>query len=122
MNSVLLLGRLTADPDLRKAGNSKDATSVVNFSLAVPRIGSEEADFIRCVAFGKTAEWMDNYLKKGSRIAVTGRIQTGRYEDKDGKTVYTTDVICERIDFADDRKADEEEDDRGRSTRSNRRK
>lgn len=121
MNSVLLLGRLTADPDLRKAGNSKDATSVVNFSLAVPRIGSEEADFIRCVAFGKTAEWMDNYLKKGSRIAVTGRIQTGRYDDKDGKTVYTTDVICERIDFADDRKPEEEED-RGRSTRSNRRK
>lgn len=103
MNTVALLGRLTADPELRKAGKQKDAVSVVNYTLAVSRIGSEEADFIRCVAFGKTAEFMESYLKKGSRIAVTGRIQTGQYEDKDGKTVFTTEVITDRVDFADGR-------------------
>lgn len=107
MNTVALLGRLTADLDLRKAGKSKDAVSVVNYTLAVSRIGSEEADFIRCVAFGKTAEFMADYLKKGSRIAVTGRIQTGQYEDKDGKTVFTTEVITDRVDFADGKPEEE---------------
>lgn len=107
MNTVALLGRLTADLDLRKAGKSKDAVSVVNYTLAVSRIGSEEADFIRCVAFGKTAEFMSEYLKKGSRIAVTGRIQTGKYEDKDGKTVFTTEVITDRVDFADGKPEEE---------------
>lgn len=109
MNTCALLGRLTADPELRKAGKHKDAVSVVNYTLAVSRIGSEETDFIRCVAFGKTAEFMESYLKKGTRIAVTGRIQTGQYEDKDGKTVFTTEVITDRVDFA-DRKAEDDED------------
>lgn len=107
MNTCALLGRLTADPELRKAGK-KDAVSVVNYTLAVSRIGSEEADFIRCVAFGKTAEFMEGYLKKGSRIAVTGRIQTGQYEDMDGKTVFTTEVITDRVDFADGKAEDED--------------
>lgn len=110
MNTVALLGRLTADVELRTAGKGKDAPSVVNFTLAVSRIGSEEADFIRCVAFGKTAEFMNDYLHKGSRIAVTGRIQTGQYEDKDGKTVFTTEVIVDRVDFADGK----QEEDSGR--------
>lgn len=109
MNSVLLLGRLTADVTLRSSGSGKDALNIANFTLAVPRMGSEEADFIRCVAFGKTADFMESYLEKGSRIAVTGRIQTGSYEDKDGKTVYTTEVIVERVDFADSKKNDEDE-------------
>lgn len=108
MNTCALLGRLTADPELRKAGKTKDAVSVVNYTLAVSRIGSEEADFIRCVAFGKTAEFMETYLKQGSRIAVTGRIQTGSYKDKDDKTVFTTEVITDRIDFADGKAEDED--------------
>lgn len=108
MNSVLLLGRLTADITLRTSGSGKDALNIANFTLAVPRMGSEEAEFIRCVAFGKTADFMEAYLEKGSRIAVTGRIQTGSYEDKDGKTVYTTEVIVERVDFADSKNAEGE--------------
>ena len=117
MNSVLLLGRLTADITLRQSKNGKDALNIANFTLAVPRMGSEEAEFIRCVAFGKTADFMEQYLEKGSRIAVTGRLQTGSYDDKDGKTVYTTEVIVERVDFADSRQAEEDSKPRGRNRR-----
>lgn len=115
MNSVNLIGRLTADPEIRDA---KD-TTVARFTLAVDRIGSEEADFVRCVAFGKTAEFVDDYFTKGLRVGVTGRIQTGRYEDKDsGKTIYTTDVICERLDFADGNPNNKEKEEDRKGSRS----
>lgn len=103
MNTVSLIGRLTADIETRQT-KGKEPIAVCNFSLAVPRVGSEEADFIRCTAFGKTAEFLDEWMEKGDRIGVVGRIQTGSYENKDGQTVYTTDVIVERVDFADGKK------------------
>lgn len=106
MNSVNLLGRLTKDPE-SYAPQKKDGTLVVKFTLAVQR-DKENADFIRCTCFGKTAETVEDYLRKGSMIGVTGRIQTGSYE-KDGATVYTTDVIVDRFDFAEKREAAEEE-------------
>lgn len=110
MNNVSLIGRLTADPEIRDAKE----TTVARFSLAVDRLGSEEADFIRCVAFGKAAEFVEDYFTKGLRVGVSGRIQTGRYEDKDsGKTIYTTDVICERLDFADGNPNAKEDDRKG---------
>lgn len=116
MNNVSLIGRLTAEPEIRY---SKDDLTIANFTLAVDRIGSDEADFIRCVAFGKSAEFVDDYFSKGLRVGVSGRIQTGRYEDKDGVTRYTTDIIVERLDFADGKKEDKEErrDNRSRSSR-----
>ena len=121
MNSVNLIGRLTKDPEARQA---KD-TTVVNFTVAVDRGGQDNgADFIRCVAFGKTAEFIDDYFSKGQRVGVSGRIQTGSYENKDGQTVYTTDVIVERVDFADAKKEDPD-DSKGRRSgndRQNRRR
>lgn len=116
MNSVNIIGRLTADPEVREVKSKDIDTLVVNFFVAVQRIGSEDADFIRCVAFGKTAEFIDKYFSKGSRVGISGRIQTGRYENKDGQTVYTTDIIAERVDFADGKKEDKDE----RSSRSSR--
>lgn len=110
MNSINMIGRLTADPEVRdtetKAG---EGLVLATFTVAVARVGSEDADFIRCKAFGKTAEFAEKYLKKGQRVGVTGRIQTGRYEDKDGVTHWTTDVIAERITFADGQKEEDED-------------
>lgn len=114
MNTVALIGRLVADPELRSTGKGKESISVLNFTIAVQRIGSEDADFPRCVAFGKTAEFIDQYFRKGTRIGITGRIQTGKYENKDGDTVWTTDVIVERADFADGKEDSDDE----RSNRS----
>lgn len=112
MNQVVLIGRLTADPALRYIPQSE--TAVANFSLAVDRPvgkGKEKmADFIRVVAFGKTAELCEKYISKGKQIAVTGRIQTGSYKDKDGKTVYTTEVFAERIEFLGDKGGSTSED------------
>lgn len=107
MNTVNLIGRLCKDPETRKVGKGDKATVMAVFTLAVDRIGSEDADFIRCVMFGKTAEFAEQYLKKGIRIGVTGRIQTGSYETEDGDTRYTTDVIAERLTFADGKREDE---------------
>ena len=105
MNNVSLMGRLTKDPEIR---DGKNDLTIAKFTLAVDRIGSEEADFISCTAFGKTAEFMEDHVQKGQRIALTGRIQTGKYDNKDGVTVWTTDVIAERVYFADSKKADED--------------
>lgn len=100
MNKVILIGRLTRDPELRFAPNTGNA--VVRFNLAVNRRKQkdkdQEADFINCVAFGKTAETIAQYLLKGNQIAVEGNIRTGSY-DKDGIKRYTTDVIIERFNF-----------------------
>ena len=99
MNKAILIGRLTKDVETRYAGE----TAVSRYSLAVDRKykreGEPTADFINCVAFGKSGEFAEKYLRKGMKIAVTGRIQTGSYTDKDGKKVYTTDVIVEEHEF-----------------------
>ena len=100
MNKVITLGRLTRDIEMRQAGE----LHVGNFTLAVDRKfkkeGQPTVDFLRYVVFGKTAEIMDKYLSKGSMICVSGRLQTGSYDDKDGKKVYTTDVVVEEFSFA----------------------
>ena len=99
MNQVILMGRLTKDPEVRQ---TQSGTEVAKYTLAVDRYG-EGADFINCTAFGKTAEFAEKNLSKGTKIAVTGRIQTGKYE-KDGRTVYTTDVIVNNHEFCESKK------------------
>ena len=95
-NKVFLIGRIVRDADIRTS-NEK---TVARYTLAVDRKGKDKgADFISCVAFGKGAEFAEKYLKKGIKIAVFGRIQTGSYTNKDGQTVYTTDVIVEEQEF-----------------------
>lgn len=98
MNSVNLIGRMTKDPELKEYGKGKNAGSVVRFTLAVQR-DRDNADFISCVAFGGTAELIDTYFSKGTLFGVSGRIQTGSYEDKDGNKRYTTDVVVSRVSF-----------------------
>ena len=100
MNKVILIGRLTKDTEVRYSGE----TAIARYTLAVDRKfkreGEQEADFINCVAFGKSGEFAEKYFKKGMKVAITGRIQTGSYNDKDtGKTVYTTDIIVEEQEF-----------------------
>lgn len=104
MNNVQLMGRLTKDPEIREG---KEGLAIAKWTLAVDRIGSEEADFIYCTAFGKTAEFVEDNIRKGQRIALTGRIQTGRYEGKDGQTIFTFDVIADRVYFADSKKEED---------------
>ena len=104
MNTVILMGRLTKDTEL-KATNS--GLSVCRFTVAVDRYskdGEDKTDFINCVAWRKTAELIDNYFSKGQRIALTGSIQTGSYTDKDGRTVYTTDVLVDKVEFCESKK------------------
>lgn len=104
MNKVCLLGRICADPAVKEI-NGKN--KLADFTLAVDRGLSKEAkekakqtaDFIRCKAWSQKAELIERYLKKGDQLALTGKIQTGSYEDNDGKKIYTTDVIVEGIDF-----------------------
>lgn len=108
MNTVILLGRLTADPEVRFM-NNEDQTAFLNMSIAVTRdYDREKADFIRCKAFGKTAEIIGDYLHKGDQILVTGSWETGSYENKDGDTVYTNECRISRFDFAGSRKTEEE--------------
>lgn len=101
MNSVQLLGRLTRDPDVRYADSG---STIARFSLAVDRRfkqeGGETAEFINCIAFGKTAEFIEKYFTKGLKIALNGRIQTGSYTNKDNVKVFTTDVVVENVEFA----------------------
>lgn len=98
MNKVILVGRLTKDAEVRHS-TGENATAIARFTMAVDRRAKrDEADFIGCVAFGKTAEFLENYGKKGIKFALVGRIQTGSYE-KDGKRVYTTDVVVEELSF-----------------------
>ena len=102
MNKVILIGRLTKDPELRFAAGS--GTAVSRFTVAVNRRKKkdeekQEADFINCVAFGKTAETISQYFTKGRQIAVTGNIRTGSYDTKDGTKRYTTDIAVESFEF-----------------------
>jgi single-strand DNA-binding protein len=104
MNKVILMGRLTRDPEMRySAGESQ--TAVARYTLAVDRRfkrqgDDQTADFINCVVFGKGAEFAEGYLHQGTKVVVTGRIQTGSYTNKEGRKVYTTDVIVEDQEFA----------------------
>ena len=105
MNSVVLIGRLTKDVDLRYSNNQ---TAVGRFSLAVDRHDKDKnCDFINCIAFGKSAENLEKYVKKGNKVAISGRIQTGSYTNKDGKQVYTTDIVAERVEFVESKKQEE---------------
>ena len=107
MNNVILVGRLTADPEVRHSQGA-NPMAVARYTLAVDRPkrkdGESNADFIRVVAFDKRGEFAEKYLKKGTKIILRGRIQTGSYQDKDGKTVYTTDVVAEEQEFAESKK------------------
>lgn len=101
MNKVILMGRFTRNPEMRYTDGG---TSIAKFNLAVDRRYKQEngptADFINCIAFGRTAEFIEKYLFKGSKCVVEGRIQTGSYKKEDGTIVYTTDVVVEQVEFA----------------------
>lgn len=102
------MGRLTKDPDVRYSQGEK-ATAVARYAIAVDRKfkrdGEASADFINCIAFGKNGEFAEKYLRKGTKIVVVGRIQTGSYTNKDGQKVYTTDVVVEEHEFAESKKS-----------------
>ena len=103
MNKVIIIGRFTRDPEI-KYSTGENATATARFSLAVNRRfknkeGNYDADFINCVAFGKTAEFIEKYFTKGMAIGITGHIQTGSYTNKEGQKVYTTDVVVEETEF-----------------------
>lgn len=108
MNQVQLVGRLVRDPDIRYANSG---TTTARFTVAVDRRykkeGEDSADFISCVAFGKTAELIEKYFFKGTKIGITGRIQTGSYTNKDGQKVYTTDVVLESAEFVESKASNE---------------
>lgn len=108
MNKVILMGRLVRDPEVRYS-TGENASAYGNYTLAVDRRfkrdGEATADFIRCVVFGKAAEFAEKYLHKGTKMLVIGRIQTGSYTNKDGQKVYTTDVFVEEQEFAESKNA-----------------
>lgn len=108
MNKVILMGRLTRDPEDRYS-QGEQATAVARYTLAVDRRGRSQensADFIQCVAFGKAGEFVERYLHKGTKIVLTGRIQTGSYTNKEGQRVYTTDIVAEDQEFAESKNAE----------------
>lgn len=106
MNKVILLGRLARDPETRYGG-ANDSMAVCRYTLAVDKKfkkdGEATADFINCISFGKSAEFAEKYFTKGLRVAVSGRIQTGSYTNRDGQKVYTTDVVVEEHEIAQSR-------------------
>ena len=107
INKVVLLGNLTKDPELIRTG---DGIVIAKFTLAVSRqLKKNEADFINCIAFGKTGETITKYFTKGSKIAITGNIRTGSYDAKDGTKRYTTDVIVETFEFVESKKKETNE-------------
>lgn len=111
MNKTVLMGRLTADPQVRYS-QGDNATAVARYTLAVNRKfkkdGEPTADFIPCVVFGRSAEFTEKYFRKGMQVAVSGRIQTGSYTNKDGNKVYTTDVVVEEQEFAESKAANQQ--------------
>lgn len=103
------MGRLTRDPEVTYSNGANGQMAIARYTLAVDRKfkrdGEPSADFIRCVAFGKSGEFAEKYFHQGTKLVVEGRIQTGSYQDKDGKTVYTTDVVVEGQEFAESKSA-----------------
>ena len=109
MNKVILMGRLTRDPEVRYS-QGENSMAIARYTIAVDRRvrrdgDQQTADFINCVAFGRSGEFAEKYFHKGIKTAVTGRIQTGSYTNKDGQRVYTTDVIVEEQEFAESKSA-----------------
>lgn len=108
MNKVMLMGRLTRDPEVRYSQGEHNL-AIARYTLAVDRRfyrdGEQTADFISCVAFGKAGEFAEKWFRQGMKIAITGRIQTGSYTNKDGQKVYTTDVVIEEQEFAESKNA-----------------
>ena len=109
MNKVILMGRLTRDPEVRYS-QGENSLAIARFTLAVDRRGAKRegeatADFINCVSFGKTAEFAERYFRQGTKIAVSGRIQTGSYTNREGQKVYTTEVVVEESEFAESKAA-----------------
>ena len=108
MNKVILMGRLTRDPEVRY-GTGENSTAVARYTIAVDRRfkrdGEQNTDFIGCVAFGRNAEFAEKYLRQGTKIVLTGRIQTGSYTNRDGQKVYTTDIVVEEQEFAENKAA-----------------
>jgi len=121
MNKVILMGRLTRDPDVRYS-QGENSMAIARYTLAVDRRfnrGDENnTDFINIVAFGKAGEFAEKYLHKGTKVLVTGRIQTGSYTNKDGQKVYTTDVVAEDQEFAESKNASSGEGGSGNYARS----
>lgn len=111
MNKVILMGRLTRDPEVSYSAGY-NSSAYARYTLAVDRRyrrgdGEQSADFISCVAFGRGAEFAEKYLRKGIKIAVTGRVQTGSYTNRDGQKIYTTDVVIEEQEFAESKSVNE---------------
>ena len=112
MNKVVLTGRLVRDPEIRYSTGEQNK-AIANYTLAVNRSSDHgKADFINCVAFGKAAEFAEKYFKKGNKVDVSGRIQTGCYTNKDGQKVYTTDVVVEEHEFGESKNANQSSDSR----------
>lgn len=115
MNKVQLIGRLVRDPEVRQGGTNNDV-SIARYTLAVDRRfkrdGNQNADFINCVCFGKSAQFVEKYLNKGTKIAVVGSLRTGSYE-KDGHKVFTTDVVVDEHEFCESRSGAKQSDDDG---------
>ena len=108
MNKVILMGRLTREPELRYS-QSNNPLAIARYTLAVARkvkTNDTEADFINCIAFGKSAEFVEKYFRQGQRVLIEGRLQTGSYTNKEGQKVYTTDIVVETQEFADGKNGD----------------
>lgn len=114
MNKVILMGRLTRDPEVRYSNSQNgEQLAIARYTLAIDRRNvrknagdnQQSADFIPCVAFGKTGEFAEKYFRQGTKVAITGRIQTGSYTNKDGQKVYTTEVVVEEQEFAESKGA-----------------
>jgi len=111
MNKVILMGRLTRDPDIRHT-QGENSFTVARFTVAVDRRfkrngAEQQADFISCVAFRQTADFMERYFHKGMKITLSGSLQTGSYTNKDGQKVYTTDVVVDEVEFAESKRSQE---------------
>ena len=108
MNKVILMGRLTRDPEVRY-GTGENSTAAARYTIAVDRRfkrdGEQSADFISCVTFGRNTEFAEKYLRQGTKIVLTGRIQTGSYTNRDGQKVQTTDIVVEEQEFAENKAA-----------------
>ena len=118
MNKAILMGRLTRDPDVRYS-QGENPMAIARYTLAVDRRfkrdGEQSADFINCLAFGRSAEFAEKYFKQGTKIAVSGRIQTGSYTNREGVKFYTTEVVIEEQEFAESKAAASQNNNRGAS-------
>lgn len=112
MNKVILMGRLTRDPEVRYS-NGENRMAIARYALAIDRRGRNEgeqtADFINCVAFSRSGEFAEKYFRQGMKVLVTGRIQTGSYVNKDGQKVYTTDIVVEEQEFCESKNQNQQQ-------------